>query len=305
MKNNFVKIFALLLTTLLSSCGGSKPSTSNNSSSVFIENEIDIPQTKEGNYRIMSYNIRVTGDTDNSGWQARRKVIAKKVHDGNPDIIGFQEVNTGMQESTLKEVIGDDYSSVFYGRDGDKGEGVPIYYKTDMFSLISQGVFWLSETPNEVSKYSKAQTNRICVYVELEDKATHKQIAYYNTHLSVESNESAQFGASVIRGFISNKNYSNDTLIVVGGDFNSTPDSNAYGEMINAYYVDSGLSASEKMSGCTYHDNKLFKTEAEGGTRIDYLFLKNSTSIEYYLIFNTKIDDTIASDHYAIMISTN
>ena len=47
-----------------------------------------------------------------------------------------------------------------------------IFYLKDKYELLDSGTFWISETPDEESKYADAGCNRICSYVVLQNKTT-------------------------------------------------------------------------------------------------------------------------------------
>ena len=67
------------------------------------------------------------------------------------------------------------YSYIGTGRDGvGKGESSNIYYKQDRFKLKEQNTFWLSETPDTISKGWDAAYRRVCTYGLFKDKKTRK-----------------------------------------------------------------------------------------------------------------------------------
>ena len=265
------------------------------------EAEISIPAVSEDTYKIMSYNIKYSNFITKTKWDKRKEVIKQKINDGDPDIIGFQEVTSGTQSWTLKETLRDKYVEVFHGRRGNGfGEGTPIYYKRDKFDLIHEDVFWLSTTPNEPSTLKGSNIPRICVFVRLKDKRNNKEIVYYNTHLPYERSVDKGFAMSVITSHIADAHYSDDTLVIVGGDFNTFNGSDAYDKIAGEGFTDMGLNAADKVEGPTF-DLSIYYGRSMNA-RIDFLFAKNQKEIPFYRIFNTHIGDVYASDHYAIIV---
>ena len=76
------------------------------------------------------------------------------------------------------------YSQIGLAREGvGKGESSNIYYKKDRFVLKENNTFWLSATPDTISKGWDAAYNRVCTYGLFKDKKTKKQFWIFNTHL--------------------------------------------------------------------------------------------------------------------------
>jgi hypothetical protein len=48
----------------------------------------------------------------------------------------------------------DKYNYIGHGRNGliTHSKGIPLFYNSDKYRLLKQEVFWLSETPQKISK---------------------------------------------------------------------------------------------------------------------------------------------------------
>ena len=140
---------------------------------------------KDTPIRFANYNMRVimSADSLDRDFYQRKPFILKRIADYDFDIIGAQEVNDAMKEA-LAEDLKDTYSVFGEGRREDrKGEGTPIFYKTDRFDLLDWGSFWLSETPDVPgSKNWDASVTRIATWSKFLDKKTKKKFFYINTH---------------------------------------------------------------------------------------------------------------------------
>ncbi len=120
--------------------------------------------------KVMTYNIRldVASDGENS-WPNRKEKVADLIKFYEPDVFGIQE-GLPHQVQFLDSVLSD-YKVFGEGRDGGQnGEHSSIFYKSNKFELIEFDTFWLSETPDEVSKGWDAALNRICTYGIFQEK---------------------------------------------------------------------------------------------------------------------------------------
>ena len=115
--------------------------------------------------KVMSYNIRldVASDGENR-WDARKDKVAGLMNYYEADFIGGQEVTHSQLIYLTENLIG--YSYIGVGRDDgkQKGEYSCIFYKKDKFEMIEQSTFWLSPTPDFISKGWDAAIVRVCTY---------------------------------------------------------------------------------------------------------------------------------------------
>ena len=129
---------------------------------------VDTAQSDE--IKIMSYNVRCLTPLDlgKKSWYYRADLIMSDIASEAPDIIGFQEA-TKWQYHYLVDCM-PQYDSVITYRDKSiASEGCPIFYNKSLYTLVDKGSFWLSETPEVMSKSWGAQFNRVCSYVILTD----------------------------------------------------------------------------------------------------------------------------------------
>lgn len=71
------------------------------------------------------------------------------------------------------------YARVGEDRDGgaEGGETMAVFYLRDRFELLDSGTFWISETPDNVSRGWDAACNRTVTWVELRDKSSGKEFS--------------------------------------------------------------------------------------------------------------------------------
>ena len=149
--------------------------------------------------KMMSCNLRCLTPLDRGekSWYYRADLILDDIAAEAPGIIGFQEA-TKWQYKYLVDTM-PQYDSIITYRDSSIiAEGCPIFYNTELYSLVDKGSFWLSETPDVMSKDWGAACYRICSYAILTDNASSQNFVVFNTHLDHVSDEARINGIAVV-----------------------------------------------------------------------------------------------------------
>lgn len=264
----------------------------------FIHKEPIESKSKEGsNIIVMSSNVRcfALDDLFNKSWFYRAELIRNNLSEVSLDIVGFQEV-TWLHYDYLKDILQGYDSVITYRDDTLMSEGCPIFYRSDRFELIDKGSFWLSETPEKMSKDWGAACYRICSYVILKENTTDKEIVVFNTHLDHVSDEARVNGIAVVLDKI--KEFGGKPSILMG-DLNAEPDSVTYNSAVENF-DDAQTVASVTMDGATY---QAWGTKLEK-PRIDYFMVsKTGIKVNQYRVLQNTYDDTYPSDHFPIYIN--
>lgn len=245
--------------------------------------------------KIMSYNIRCWNvmDYGRKNWFLRAGAIMQTLLNFRPHIVGFQEV-TSIQYKYLKDhFIGYD-STICYRDHSPFSEGCPIFFNANQYTLLKKNTFWLSNTPQIMSKDWGASNYRVCTYVVLKDKATNVTFAVLNTHLDDRSDTARQNSLELIKKC--QESLKIPTILI--GDFNFDDQSLTY-KYITQYFNDTKQLAEKSINDVTYH-NWGKKTS---GSPIDYVFTKFDKihTLSYYIDKNT-YNDVFPSDHYPICV---
>src|ERR1700741_823273 len=147
-----------------------------------------LPLHAQEEIAVMSYNIRldVASDGENR-WDARKERVSGLMRFYGADFIGTQEVLHHQLVFLHQELKGYNYIGV--GRDDakEKGEYSAIFYNAERFEVKRQSTFWLSPTPDTVSKGWGANINRVCTYGLFESKKNKKLFWVVNTHFDHQS----------------------------------------------------------------------------------------------------------------------
>ena len=260
--------------------------------------------SKAQSLKVMTYNIRLDVAVDGeNAWPLRKGFLISQIQFYEPDIFGVQEAKPNQVIDIANKFL--QYSSVGIGREGEgKGESSNIFYKKDRFILKESNTFWLSETPNIISKGWDAAFNRVCTYALLKDKKTKKIIWIFNTHLDHVGEEARTKGIELILAkiaILNNKNYP----VIFMGDFNSEPNTKrmiALKKQMN----DCRDISEEKPFGPSGTFNGFNHNEPV--TRlIDYIFISknNKLKVKKYAILSDSKDLKYPSDHLPVYVKFN
>jgi len=253
------------------------------------------------NLKIMTYNIRldVASDGENA-WPKRKDYFTSQIGFYSPDIFGVQEA-TPNQVLDIASAL-PNYNRFGVGRDtGGLGEACTIYYKKDRFKVEQSNTFWLSETPNVVSKGWDAAYNRVCTYGLFKDLKTKKLFWVFNLHLDHIGEEARVKGVQLVLSKIAALNTKNYPAFLMG-DFNSEPDTKQIVE-IKKVMNDTRDVSKEKPFGPsgTFND---FKHNEPVTLLLDYIFIsKNSgLTVQKHAVLSDSKDLKYPSDHLPVLI---
>ena len=174
---------------------------------------------------VMSFNIRNgrANDGDNS-WPNRRPLVSSVIRGYDPDVVGLQEAFRFQLDQLALDLPG--YDEVGEGRGGGtKDEYSAIFYRADRFDLLDSGTFWLSDTPEVVSKHWGHHHYRVCTWAHLRDVASGRALYVFNTHFDHRSQVARVNSAALIRRRIRER--ATKDPVFVTGDMNAGEDNPA------------------------------------------------------------------------------
>ena len=288
-------IIALLLAVIICWSGlmfWNYPHYKNNKRKILID-EI----YRENELRVMSYNVRCLNPTDlgKKSWFYRADLIIDSIEKEQPGIIGFQEA-TKWQYSYLCDTLNGYDSIITYRDEAINSEGCPVFFRTDMYTLKDKGSFWLSETPDVMSKGWDAACYRICSYAILIDKATDTEFVVFNTHLDHVSDTARINGIQVVLDKI--KEFGSIPAVLMG-DLNAEENSETY-KSATANFLDAKYETENTMTSCTYQN---WGTELDRDC-IDYVMIsKTGFKVNSYKVVTETYDGVYTSDHFPLSVS--
>ena len=249
--------------------------------------------------KLLTYNIRLDVESDGENkWSNRKDFFTSQIQFYEPDIFGVQEAKPN-QVIDIATAISD-YSYIGIGREGvGQGESSNIYYKKDRFKILKSNTFWLSETPDKISKGWDAAFNRVCTYALFKDLKTKKTFWVFNTHLDHIGELAKTNGILLILSKIAALNAKNDTVIFMG-DFNSKPTDSRIIVLKKVMNNTRDISETKPFGPSGTFNG--FKHNEPVTECIDYIFIskKSNFKVGKYAVLSDSQDLRYPSDHLPV-----
>ena len=217
----------------------------------------------------------------------------------SPDILGIQE-GLHHQVSYLDSLLAD-YDYVGVGREEGKirGEYTAIFYRHARFELIETQTYWLSPTPDTVSRGWDAALERITTFARFLDHRSGDTLHVFNAHFDHMGKEARLRSAELILTLIDQKQLRSSKLVVMG-DLNSKP-VDAPIKLLSTHLQDCrrvSLADPEGPEG-TFNG---FEVNPESAPRIDYIFVQYLDVQSCETIDLKRSNGLQLSDHYAVFV---
>ena len=248
---------------------------------------------------ICSFNIRGSNmDTGVNAWSNRKKMVIREFGNYQYDIVCMQE--------PLTDQIQDFLSIGIYEWLGVSGQGTPdsdvftpIFYNKKKLNVLDYGTFWLSETPDVVSRGWDGKFPRICTWAKFRDIENCRSFYVFNTHLDHVGEVAKLEGARLICRKI--KEMTAEEAVFITGDMNSTPETPPIHTFLSEF-SNSREIATEKSgpAGTAHSYGKLYPP-----SQIDYIFVNEYISVTKAITITKNSDPVYMSDHYPIVITAD
>ncbi|THH41801.1 endonuclease/exonuclease/phosphatase family protein [Neolewinella litorea] len=247
--------------------------------------------------RVMSYNVRYDSPDDGRNrWENRRDLLVSQVLFHHPHVIGTQEVLPN-QLGYLRRQL-DDYDYVGEGRDGgDEGEYSALFYDKRKLRLEDSGTFWLSPTSGRVSTGWDAALPRVVTWARLRRLDTRESFIAFNTHFDHRGEQARLESAKLLVNMISQLN--RDRLpVVVTGDLNLTPDTEAIG-ILTGYLRDAYAVSPVRLGPEGTFTG--FDYDAPAERRIDYIMVSPGVEVLRFATLTDAVNRRFPSDHFPVV----
>ena len=248
---------------------------------------------------ICSFNIRGSNmDTGVNAWSNRKKMVIREFGNYQYDIVCMQE--------PLTDQIQDFLSIGIYEWLGVSGQGTPdsdvftpIFYNKKKLNVLDYGTFWLSETPDVVSRGWDGKFPRICTWAKFRDIENCRSFYVFNTHLDHVGEVAKLEGARLICR--KKKEMTAEEAVFITGDMNSTPETPPIHTFLSEF-SNSREIATEKSgpAGTAHSYGKLYPP-----SQIDYIFVNEYISVTKAITITKNSDPVYMSDHYPIVITAD
>jgi endonuclease/exonuclease/phosphatase family metal-dependent hydrolase len=250
-------------------------------------------------FRVMSYNIRYDNPADGpNAWSNRRDFLVAQVRTADPDILGVQESLPAQVEYLVSQFPA--YGHAGQGRDENgTGESTTIFFRMDRFEMTESGTFWLSETPEKMSKGWDAAIRRICTYVRLKDRKTNKSYLVLNTHFDHVGVEARKKSAELLLIKMKQLNPAGLPVILLG-DFNATPDSEPV-VILKGKLNEARLHATQVLLPQPGSFNA-FDSSKPAENLIDHVFVSRDLEVGRYAMLVETREGRYPSDHFPVVV---
>jgi endonuclease/exonuclease/phosphatase family metal-dependent hydrolase len=247
---------------------------------------------------VATYNLRlnIASDGENA-WPHRKEMVKQLIRFHEFDLFGTQEGFIG-QLAYLDEM--DEYTLIGVGRDDGKqaGEHSAVFYRVARFTLLENGDFWLSETPEKPSYGWDAKYRRICSWAKFNDKKTRNDFFVFNVHFDHKATKARiESGILMVRKI---REIAGENPVICVGDFNSTPETEQISKiksLLNDAYEITEMPPYGP-AGTFNH----FRMDSPQKDRIDYIFVSNHFKVIKYGVLTDNIDRHYPSDHFPVKV---
>ncbi len=248
---------------------------------------------------IGTFNLRYDNPRDTGNlWVNRAPIVASLIRFHDFDVLGTQE-GLKNQLDDIKTAL-PAYTYYGIGRDDGKakGEFSAIFVKTEKFNVLKNGDFWLSTTPEKPGPGWDAHLNRICSWVQLQDKKTKKKFYFFNVHYDHQGVQARRESSLLILKKI--KEIAGNEPAVFTGDLNGGHDSEWYLSLSNSGW----LKDTYKQVANPYANNGSFNSFGASLQRseiIDHIFVTAPFVAQKWGILSDHYHGKYPSDHYPVL----
>jgi len=248
----------------------------------------------------MTCNIRYAGaDDGHNGWAYRKDTCIEVIRSHAPEVICFQE----MWHEQLVDLTAafDQFSSFgLTSRTTDRHPPNTIFYRHDLFTAISAGGYWLSETPHVTgSKSWDSADVRLANWIRLEDKRSQKEFRVISTHLDHIGQTAREQQARVITEDAAA--FPQEYAQVLTGDMNCDGRNKAIMTFIEAGWKDSYKTVhGTDDPGHTFHEFQGPEHATDIG-KMDWIFVRGRTQVAGAEVVTDALDGRYPSDHYFVL----
>ena len=229
-----------------------------------------------------SINVRLLAKGDykkHNGWDLRKGYLCDMINLEAFDVFGAQEVKKPQLDDMLSMLP--NYNYIGVGRDDgkEKGEYSPVFYRKDKFKLLDSGTFWLSETPDQVSKGWDGACRRVCSWAYLQRKSDKARFYFLSTHLDHKGKVAKIEGAKLVVKFVQEHCKGENVIIV--GDFNVIQGSEPYDVFAKSGVLNDTYDIAKYRFAPTGTFNS-FEPRRYTDKRIDHIFVSNDIKVSRY-----------------------
>lgn len=245
--------------------------------------------------RVMSFNVRTPVDTEpGRRWDDRRDAMVSLLREQHPAVFGTQELVQKQADYLVAHLPG--YR--WFGKDRRGGSGdehMGVFYDSAQLTVVEQGDFWLSDTPDVPGSITWGNLMpRMVTWALFQRQADGKQFYLLNTHLPYRNEDEPRrvLGARLIATRLAT--LPKNIPVVVTGDFNSEPGSTTYQTFTAALGDARKLAAKVEGPRLTFHD-----FTGKPTVELDWILVRGF-KVDRFQTLDDAPGGVLPSDHYPV-----
>ena len=245
---------------------------------------------------VMSFNVRsmnMTEQKEQDIWGNRRDACCAMINHYRPVMMGVQECCKGQRDYIKNKCRG--YEVVGRTKDNDvNGEQTAIFYLKDSVTVQESGTFWLTDTPDQLSKLDGHYHYRTATWIKALHKSTDKIFYHINTHLDNCGNAFRSVELEIILDFV--KKNCADNPVVMTADWNENDEHSLFNDLYETF-KNARFTASTTDRGATFNN---FGANTDY-LRIDHVFYKGFGACSKFAADRQPwLGHACISDHYPV-----
>jgi endonuclease/exonuclease/phosphatase family metal-dependent hydrolase len=252
-------------------------------------------------FTVATYNLRYASPNDSGNlWTSRASVVANLIRFHDFDIFGTQE---GLKHQ-LDDLIGflPEYERTGVGRDDgiQKGEHAAIFFKRDRFIKLTDGDFWLSQTPSIPSiGWDGKCCKRICSWIKLKDKASGREFFVFNAHYDHEGELARQESSKLVLQKI--RELSGGLPVIFTGDLNGGHESACYLLLALSGLLEDSFAKVEHPYANNGTFNGFKPVDPQNKEIIDHIFVTKHFGVNKWGVLTDSYGGKYPSDHFPVL----
>lgn len=265
-----------------------------------------LPNATPETLRVATYNVhyiilqRETGNWSVGDWNRRKSPMDEAFKAIDADVIGFQEMESfgrGMGRNinlTLDWLLQNNpgYAAAAVGDPAVFPSTQPILYRRDSLTLLDQGWFFFSETPDVIySRTFNGSFPAFTSWAQFQDMRSGEVFRVVNIHTDFASRSNRIQSVELVAERIKPWMNAGETLFVVG-DLNAR-----LGDTVVEILADTGLSFAP-VEGATFHFNRGFNLFGA----IDHIaHFGDAALVGAPVVLREKFSGEWPTDHYPVI----
>ncbi|WP_304419450.1 endonuclease/exonuclease/phosphatase family protein [uncultured Duncaniella sp.] len=262
--------------------------------------------------KVMGFNMRYNSpkDTGETSWDVRKTAIQRFIREVKPDVVSVGEARESMRKD-LKELLPEYGQIEIPGTGSRSGANTIIIYNKNTVSLLDEGAFFHSPTPDKPSKcwnHSTGQWRGTC-WGKFKEKTTGKDFYFFATHLCLglkNHDLEAKLNSAMLNVIKMHDIAGDEAPVFIAGDMNASreaDDVRRWGLQPFHFWMKDGREVPVSNKEPTF--NGFGKMELTPRHVIDFIYYRNADVKKFENFNKPNWGVPYISDHYPNMVTAD